>query len=35
MGQWLTIPLIVIGLAVMVWALTRPPQASTYVPPAD
>ncbi|KLE34167.1 prolipoprotein diacylglyceryl transferase [Aurantiacibacter luteus] len=28
MGQWLTIPMIVIGLAVVVWALRRPPVAS-------
>ena len=28
MGQWLTIPLIVAGIALVVWSLTRPAQAS-------
>ena len=35
MGQWLTIPLIVAGLGLVVWSLSRPPLASSYVPPAD
>jgi phosphatidylglycerol---prolipoprotein diacylglyceryl transferase len=35
MGQWLTIPLIVAGLALVAWSLSRPPLASNYVPPAD
>ena len=29
MGQWLTIPLIVLGLAMIVWAMTRPPLGSS------
>lgn len=28
MGQWLTIPLIVLGLGLVIWALTRPPLGS-------
>ena len=28
MGQWLSIPLILASIAVMVWALRRPPLAS-------
>ncbi|MET0589390.1 MAG: prolipoprotein diacylglyceryl transferase [Novosphingobium sp.] len=29
MGQWLTIPLIVLGLGLVIWALMRPPLGST------
>lgn len=32
MGQWLTIPLILLGLVVMAYALRRPPEASGTVP---
>jgi len=28
MGQWLSIPLILVAIAVIVWALRRPPLAS-------
>jgi len=28
MGQWLTVPMIVVGLALVAWALLRPPLAS-------
>ena len=28
MGQWLTIPLIVLGLGLVIWALMRPPLGS-------
>jgi phosphatidylglycerol---prolipoprotein diacylglyceryl transferase len=34
MGQWLSIPLILAALAVMVWALRRPPLASGTPPKA-
>ena len=34
MGQWLTIPLILIGLGFAVWALLRPPLASGQRTPA-
>lgn len=35
MGQWLTIPLIVAGLVLIAWSLTRPPLGSGYKPPAE
>ncbi|HSG54216.1 MAG TPA: prolipoprotein diacylglyceryl transferase [Paracoccaceae bacterium] len=35
MGQWLTIPLILTGLVLIIWSLSRPPLASNYVAPAD
>ena len=35
MGQWLTIPLIVAGIGLVVWSLMRPPLGSNYTPPAD
>jgi len=35
MGQWLTLPLIAVGLFFMVRALLRPPLASGYTPPKD
>ncbi len=35
MGQWLTLPLIVAGLGLVVWSLTRPPLGSNYTPPAE
>lgn len=35
MGQWLTIPLIAVGLFFVVRALRKPPLASGYVPPAE
>lgn len=35
MGQWLTIPLILAGLALMAWALSRPALASGYKAPAE
>lgn len=34
MGQWLTIPLILAGLGLVVWALMRPPLVATTTPPA-
>ena len=35
MGQWLTIPLILAGLALVAWSLSRPPLGSNYTPPSD
>lgn len=35
MGQWLTVPLIAVGLFFLVRALRKPPLASGYVPPAE
>jgi phosphatidylglycerol:prolipoprotein diacylglycerol transferase len=35
MGQWLTIPLIVAGIGLILWSLSRPPLGSNYTPPAD
>lgn len=35
MGQWLTIPLILLGLAVTIWALRNPPLASGIPNPSD
>ena len=35
MGQWLTIPLILLGLGITVWALRNPPLASGASQPAD
>ncbi len=34
MGQWLTIPLILLGLALVVWSLTHPPLGSGTAAPA-
>ncbi|MFC3100163.1 prolipoprotein diacylglyceryl transferase [Altererythrobacter lauratis] len=34
MGQWLTLPLIAAGLALVAWSLMRPAVASGYVPTA-
>jgi phosphatidylglycerol:prolipoprotein diacylglycerol transferase len=34
MGQWLTIPLIVTGVALVIWALRRPPLAGGAKPAA-
>ena len=34
MGQWLSIPLILVGLAIMFWAILRPPLASGKRAPA-
>jgi phosphatidylglycerol:prolipoprotein diacylglycerol transferase len=34
MGQWLTIPLIVTGVALVIWALRRPPLAGGARPAA-
>ncbi|MGC1271046.1 MAG: prolipoprotein diacylglyceryl transferase [Croceibacterium sp.] len=34
MGQWLTIPLILLGLGLVAWSLSRPAQASGTVPAA-
>ncbi|WP_435406560.1 prolipoprotein diacylglyceryl transferase [Pontixanthobacter aestiaquae] len=35
MGQWLTIPLILLGLAVTIWSLRQPPLASGAPNPSD
>ncbi|TIX48904.1 prolipoprotein diacylglyceryl transferase [Alteraurantiacibacter aquimixticola] len=35
MGQWLTIPLILLGLGLVAWALSRPPLSSGYVPSGE
>ena len=34
-GQWLTIPLIVLGLALIIWALRKPALDGSYIPPED
>jgi phosphatidylglycerol:prolipoprotein diacylglycerol transferase len=32
MGQWLTIPLILTGVVVVIWALRRPPLSGGATP---
>jgi phosphatidylglycerol:prolipoprotein diacylglycerol transferase len=35
MGQWLTLPMLAIGLTLLVRAMVRPPLGTVSPPPAD
>ncbi len=34
-GQWLTLPLIALGIGLVIWSLRRPPIDGAYVPPRE